>query len=47
MTKPYYAALWERSKPLWTEDIKIEYMESFGEGRVFRKAYLDGGREMA
>ena len=46
MTKPYYAALWERSKPLWIEDIKIEYMESFGEGRILRREYIEGGTMM-
>ena len=46
MTKPYYAALWERSRPLWIEEIKIEYMESFGEGRILRKGYVQGGTMM-
>jgi quinol monooxygenase YgiN len=46
LTKSYYEGLWERSKLLWIEDIRIEYMERFGQGCSYRQAYLDGGKKM-
>ncbi|OAP59274.1 hypothetical protein AYL99_06572 [Fonsecaea erecta] len=32
LTKPYYAALWERSRPTWRREVVIEYFEREGEG---------------
>jgi hypothetical protein len=26
--------------------VKLEYMERFGEGSIFRQGYLDGGKKM-
>ncbi|KAJ6580852.1 hypothetical protein B0H19DRAFT_1251135 [Mycena capillaripes] len=46
LTKPYYATLWEKSKPTWEKDAEIEYFEREGEGCSFRKAYLDGGSQV-
>jgi len=46
LTKPYYDTLWEKSKPLWLEDIKIEYFERLGEGCSYREEYVAGGRKM-
>lgn len=46
LTKPYYKALWEKSKPLWVEDIKMEYYEREGEGSGWSEEYLAGGRKM-
>lgn len=44
LTKPYYATLWEKSKPTWEEKIQVEYFEREGEGFIFKKGYLDGGK---
>ncbi|ESK84558.1 antibiotic biosynthesis monooxygenase [Moniliophthora roreri MCA 2997] len=46
LTKPYYATLWEKSKPTWEKEVRIEYWERVGEGCSFRKLYLDGGKQM-
>ncbi|KAG4435184.1 hypothetical protein IFR05_009323 [Cadophora sp. M221] len=46
MTKPYYESLWTKSKPLWTEDIRIEYFEREGEGCAWSDEYLVGGNRM-
>ena len=64
LTKEYYGALWERSRPLWIEErefvcwevarersadeciVKIEYLERYGEGSIYRQGYLDGGKKM-
>ena len=46
LTKPYYATLWQRSKPTWEKDMAIEYFERDGEGCSYRKGYLDGGALM-
>ncbi|KAF2684716.1 hypothetical protein K458DRAFT_250015, partial [Lentithecium fluviatile CBS 122367] len=40
MKKPYYSLLWEKSQPLWTEPVKLEYFERAGEGSVYRDTYL-------
>jgi len=45
MTKPYYASLWERSKPLWIADIHMEYFEREGEGSVWSDDYLVSGKK--
>ena len=46
ITKPYYDALWPKSKPTWEEKASIEFFEREGEGCSFRQGYLDGGRKM-
>ncbi|KAE8448680.1 hypothetical protein EG329_008895 [Mollisiaceae sp. DMI_Dod_QoI] len=46
MTKPYYKTLWEKSKPLWIVDIKMEYYEREGEGSFWSNEYLAGGTKM-
>ncbi|KAH7383127.1 hypothetical protein BKA64DRAFT_178321 [Cadophora sp. MPI-SDFR-AT-0126] len=46
MSKPYYETLWEKSKPLWTQDIQIEYFEREGEGFSWSDEYLIGGKRM-
>lgn len=45
LTKPYYAALWPRSRPTWEREVEIEYFERVGEGFAFREGYLLGGEE--
>ncbi|KAK5710195.1 hypothetical protein LTR17_019085 [Elasticomyces elasticus] len=27
LTKPYYAELWERSRPTWEREVEIQYLE--------------------
>ncbi|KIX99951.1 uncharacterized protein Z520_04589 [Fonsecaea multimorphosa CBS 102226] len=46
LTKPYYASLWERSRPTWLREVEIQYFEREGEGCCFREGYLAGGRRM-
>ncbi|OQV03324.1 hypothetical protein CLAIMM_08377 [Cladophialophora immunda] len=46
LTKPYYATLWERSRPTWRREVEIAYFEREGEGCAYRSGYLDGGRRM-
>lgn len=46
MTKPYYETLWAKSKPTWEADPVLEYFEREGEGCVYRKEYLNGGKQM-
>ncbi|CZR57841.1 uncharacterized protein PAC_07730 [Phialocephala subalpina] len=46
LTKPYYKILWEKSKPLWVDEAKMEYFEREGEGSVWSDEYLAGGRKM-
>lgn len=40
LTKPYYATLWEKSKPTWEKEIEIEYFERLGEGMSFKEEFL-------
>ena len=44
--KPYYATLWEKSRPTWEKEIEIEWFEREGEGCSFREKYLEGGMRM-
>ncbi|KAL2844260.1 hypothetical protein BJX68DRAFT_269786 [Aspergillus pseudodeflectus] len=46
MTKPYYSILWEKSKPLWLEDMKLESYERVGEGGCIRTEYIEGTRKV-
>ncbi|KAL2799764.1 hypothetical protein BJX66DRAFT_292582 [Aspergillus keveii] len=46
MTKSYYSILWEQSKPLWVEDMKLEFYERVGEGGCIRNEYIEGSRKM-
>ncbi|KAK3058256.1 hypothetical protein LTR09_001334 [Extremus antarcticus] len=46
LTKPYYATLWEGSKPTWRKECRIEYLERLGEGCSYRKGYVEGGKCM-
>ncbi|KAI5918476.1 hypothetical protein F4810DRAFT_715469 [Camillea tinctor] len=46
LTKSYYATIWERSRPTWDKEIEIEFFERLGEGYIYRKGYLDGGKLM-
>lgn len=41
LTKPYYATLWEKSKPTWEKEVVINYFEREGEGCNYRKEFLD------
>ncbi|KAK9802171.1 putative Antibiotic biosynthesis monooxygenase [Seiridium cardinale] len=44
LTKPYYATMWDQSKPTWEKEAQLEYFEREGEGSIYQKGYLDGGR---
>ncbi|KAK6078811.1 hypothetical protein SCUP515_04250 [Seiridium cupressi] len=44
LTKPYYAMLWDQSKPTWEKEAQLEYFVREGEGSIYRKGYIDGGR---
>ncbi|KAK6367973.1 hypothetical protein LTS17_010126 [Exophiala oligosperma] len=46
LTKPYYATLWEKSRPTWQKEVVINYFERLGEGCRFRKGFLEGGELM-
>ncbi|KAH9905177.1 hypothetical protein F4778DRAFT_696399 [Xylariomycetidae sp. FL2044] len=46
LTKPYYATLWERSRPTWEREMEIEYFEREGEGCAVRGLYLEGAARM-
>lgn len=46
LTKPYYAPMWEKSRPTWHKEPQIEYFERDGEGSIFRKGYLARGTLM-
>jgi quinol monooxygenase YgiN len=46
LTKPYYTTLWEKSKPTWEKGVQVEYFEREGEGCIFKKEYLDGGKQV-
>lgn len=46
LTKPYYAMLWEKSKPTWTKEVEIEYFEREGEGCSYRDKYFESGTRM-
>ena len=46
LTKPYYATLWEKSRPTWEREVEIQYFEREREGCSYRKGYLEGGRCM-
>ncbi|KAK9779894.1 putative Antibiotic biosynthesis monooxygenase [Seiridium cardinale] len=44
LTKTYYATMWDQSKPTWEKEAQLEYFEREGEGSIYQKGYLDGGR---
>jgi quinol monooxygenase YgiN len=46
LTKPYYAELWDKSRPTWEKEVVINYFEREGEGCSFRKGYMAGGKSM-
>lgn len=46
LTKPYYEALWPKSRPTWEKEVDIENYEREGEGCIFRREYLSGRKCM-
>jgi len=40
LTKPYYATLWEKSRPTWEREVQIEYMERLWEGMSYKDIFL-------
>jgi quinol monooxygenase YgiN len=46
LKKEYYKTLWEQTEWMYEGERRIEYLERFGEGCVFRERYLEGGKKM-
>ncbi|KAL6243360.1 hypothetical protein RBB50_009912 [Rhinocladiella similis] len=46
LTKPYYATLWEKSRPTWQKEVVINYFERLGEGSSYRRGFLEKGELM-
>lgn len=43
LTKPYYDIPWPKLRPMWEQEVEIEFYEREGEECSFWTGYLDGG----
>ena len=46
INRPYYATLWQKSRPTWRKEMEITYLERLGEGCSYKYGYLEGGKCM-